>query len=358
MAHQFDTGFVVRKPAWHGLAAVLADYPSSTEEARRLAGLDWDPIEADVFALGELTPEMAIAGTESYAPVEGYKLIKRSDTGHTLSIMQSSYTTVSNARVFEITEALLEAGRQAGIKVNYETAGSLDAGRRVWALAHMPERHLPGDPSPHLPYLFVATSHDGTAALRAGATCVRVVCANTEKMADQDMSKRGSVYEFRHTKGINAQIEEAKQALAGAVAQVDSVFDRAKELIGRKITAEQRKVFVADYALKVTIENMGGQKGIAKRSARTRREVDTLLTDPKVLARVNATAGELEALLQSETCAGISGTAYGLVQAAVEFEDWIRDARSAETRFNRNVLAASGMKRYAHSLVDEVTATV
>jgi hypothetical protein len=37
MAHQFETGFFVREPAWHKLGTVLQEYPGR-DEAMRLAG--------------------------------------------------------------------------------------------------------------------------------------------------------------------------------------------------------------------------------------------------------------------------------------------------------------------------------
>ena len=40
MGHYFDSGFFVREPAWHGLGAVLPDWPGTFEEARELSGRD------------------------------------------------------------------------------------------------------------------------------------------------------------------------------------------------------------------------------------------------------------------------------------------------------------------------------
>ena len=39
----FDTGFCVRERSWHGLEDLLETPPASIEEARRLAGLEWEP---------------------------------------------------------------------------------------------------------------------------------------------------------------------------------------------------------------------------------------------------------------------------------------------------------------------------
>lgn len=44
MAHEFESGFVVKQQAWHGLAKVLDGAPS-VDDAIREAGLDWDLLE-------------------------------------------------------------------------------------------------------------------------------------------------------------------------------------------------------------------------------------------------------------------------------------------------------------------------
>ena len=44
-----------------------ADYPGDWDEARMLAGLDWDPVSTDVYAVTGINPD----GTEHYEPVTG-----------------------------------------------------------------------------------------------------------------------------------------------------------------------------------------------------------------------------------------------------------------------------------------------
>jgi len=65
-----------------------------------------------------------------------------------------------------------------GSSLNFETVGSLNGGRRVWVLATLPEYiEVGGDPV--RPYVLLMNSHDGSTAVIAATTPVRVVCQNT-----------------------------------------------------------------------------------------------------------------------------------------------------------------------------------
>ena len=47
MAANVETMFSVREKPWHGLGQIIADAPNS-EEAIRLAGLDWNVYQTDL----------------------------------------------------------------------------------------------------------------------------------------------------------------------------------------------------------------------------------------------------------------------------------------------------------------------
>jgi len=48
MASNFETGFFVREPAWHGLGTIVQDAPTSAD-ALHLAELDWTVEQKPVF---------------------------------------------------------------------------------------------------------------------------------------------------------------------------------------------------------------------------------------------------------------------------------------------------------------------
>ena len=140
MPANVESMFSVRQMPWHREGTILADYPGDWAEARTLAGLDWDPITTEVYALADLNAD----GSPRYEPIEGWQCIARSDNGAVLSLNRDTYTVISHGEMGEIVESVL-----AQPNVKWETAGVLDGGRAVWCLALLDEPvELPGDDSP------------------------------------------------------------------------------------------------------------------------------------------------------------------------------------------------------------------
>ena len=166
MPANVESMFSVRQMPWHLEGEILDDYPGTWAEARVLAGLDWDPVPANVYAAAGINPD----GTAHFEPIEGWKSISRSDTGAVLSLNKDSYTVIGHGEMGEIVEAVL-----AQPNVKWETAGVLDSGPAVWCLALLDEPiSLTGDTSPTLPYLAITNRHYGTAACALRATAVRI----------------------------------------------------------------------------------------------------------------------------------------------------------------------------------------
>ena len=165
--------FSVREMPWHREGLVLDEYPTDWPAARKLAGLEWDPIGLDVYTLAGTDGD----GREIYQVIPGFKQVVRSDTDAALSIQSDTYTIIDPTEMGGILAAVME---KVGGALRFETAGSLDGGRKVWALISLDEPiQVPGDSSLTLPYFAFANAHDGTGACALWATSVRVVCANT-----------------------------------------------------------------------------------------------------------------------------------------------------------------------------------
>jgi phage/plasmid-like protein (TIGR03299 family) len=327
MPANIESMFSVRQMPWHREGTILADYPDTWTEARTLAGLDWDPVTAPVYAPVGINPD----GTAHYEPIEGWKTITRSDTGAVLSISKDTYTVIDHAEMGEIVEAVL-----AQPNVKWETAGVLDSGKAVWCLALLDEPiTLPGDDSPTLPYLAITNRHDGTAACALRATAVRIVCANTFRAAELEGERTGTTFSFVHKSGWRNRIDEARKAVTGAQAEMRRYAELATELLAIPVSPAQRELFITEFIPKPP---------------------EGLITD-RVARNVDEARAALRMIFESKTTEQVAHTAYGLVQAAGEYLDHVRTARSWETRLNRTLIRPEPLKHRALSLARDIITT-
>jgi len=317
-----DGLFTVREPAWHGLGQVLTEYPTR-EEAQKIAH-NWEPIREPVYRKG-----LAIG---SYEEIPDQVLQARSDDGFPLGVVNKSLETVSNGEMYDIAEAIQGEAKHS---VMYETGGSLLGGRKVWLLIRLAQPLMvKGDPhGATIAYYALQNSHDGTGSFRGQGTTVRIVCDNTSRAADLDASVRGTEFVFRHTSGVHERIEQAKSALAGW---------RNSLQVWKETNERLLQMDVEDWQVTDFIERFVPMP-------------PPHLSSSRVEGNVNEARGTLRTILGGKTCEGIAFTAYGLVQAAVEYHQHYRKAQSVESRFKRAYLDKSRIITDAVELAEEVS---
>lgn len=212
MAACVETMFYTREKPWHGLGIMVAEAPAS-EDALYLAGLDWKVVQEPVFAEGGI-------------PIPGYRANIRDTDRKVLGIVSDRYKVIQNREAFSFTDALLGDG------VRYETAGSLNGGRRVWLLARMPEAiEMIGDKVE--PYLVFTNTHDGTNAVKAAVTPVRVVCNNTLNLALSGASRSWSTI---HKGDVKSRLDDARDTLLHARDYLIDLGRKAEDLYKIKLT--------------------------------------------------------------------------------------------------------------------------
>ena len=189
MSANIETMFYTRTKPWHGLGTEVQEAPTSAD-ALIYAGLDWEVVQKEVY-------------TEDGKPIPGYKVNLRSTDNAALGIVSDRYKVVQNDDAFQFTDDLLGAG------VTYETAGSLQGGRKVWMLARMPHRYIiAGDEI--APYLVVMNSHDGSSGIKVAMTPIRVVCQNTLNLA---LNSAKRIWTTKHTENVMLRVHEAEETL-------------------------------------------------------------------------------------------------------------------------------------------------
>lgn len=218
-----DTMFSVRQVPWHGLGAVLDEYPVSVDDALNKAGLNWTVKQGDVLVVDtpEWTDDFGVTHPPSLVSAEGYRANVRQDNNAVLGIVSDDYKVVQNREAFQFLDSLINSD------LYFETAGSLHGGKRVWTLARRPDYvEVGGDQV--ATYIYVASSHDGSLAVTAAVSPIRIVCANTLGLA-LNSSDRARTYRFRHTGDLSVKYAEARKVLDLTInyeAQFKEVGDR------------------------------------------------------------------------------------------------------------------------------------
>ena len=219
MAANVETMFYTREKPWHGLGTMVAEAPNS-KDALRLAGLNWKVLQEPVY-------------TENEELIQGYKANVRDTDRKVLGVVTDRYKVIQNEEAFAFTDTLLGEG------VRYETAGSLQEGRRVWMLARLPREFIIGGERIS-PYMVFSNTHDGSGAVKTALTPIRVVCNNTLNLALRTAKRSWSMI---HTGDISGKIEEAKNTLLLADEYMTALGQEFEDL--RKIKLSEKQVL--DY---------------------------------------------------------------------------------------------------------------
>lgn len=243
MAANVESMFYTRKEPWHGLGTYVSEAPVS-KVALEMAGLDWQVIQKDVYT-----------GDGIYVP--GYQANVRDRDDKVLGIVTNRYKVVQNQDAFAFTDALLGEG------VRYETAGSLLGGKKIWLLARLPREYIVTGERIS-PYLVFSNTHDGSGAVKAAVTPIRVVCNNTLNLALNTAQRSWSMI---HTGDIQSKIQEAEDTLFMAEKYMSELGKEFEQLRDTKLDLEQ----VHDY-IKLLLPLEEDPSPVTKRNIKKLRE--------------------------------------------------------------------------------------
>jgi len=289
----------LREPAWHGLGTIL-DSEVSTQEMLEVAHLaGWNVRLEDVTLPGR-----------SHKNYFGVVRTNPFDNGtDVLGVVGERYKVLQNEELFSFADNMLDGGR-------WETAGSIKNGTVVFGSLAL-DREVVLDESgvgdKINTYLLVHTSHDGSLAVQASVTPVRVVCQNTLNAA---LSGVKQSFKIRHTSTVNGKVSAAREALGLANTYLDEFEKEAKTLIEKEITADTFfDIIKAAYP--------EPDKDVKGSLTKWTNKVDTLWD-----------------IYQGDTVAqaGIMNTAWGAYNTLTERLDWFRNPRGGNAE---GVLAAA-----------------
>jgi phage/plasmid-like protein (TIGR03299 family) len=309
MAHEIESFASLREPAWHGLGVVFNEEKTTAEMLETANLSNWN------VRLEDLEIPSHLSSDKSYQYVIRTNPSDRNQTD-VLGVVGQRYVPLQNEDLFSFGDNILDGGGR------WETAGSLRGGRVVFGSLAL-ERETILDPNGVADkvktYLLVNTSHDGSIAIQASITPVRVVCANTLNLALNRTKKKNGVkqsFKIRHTQTAEGKIQIARETLGLANKYMDEFDLMAKAMIEKEITAQQfNDIILAAYP-----KPEKDSKGAIKKWENKVDLINDIYT------------GEFNGM--------IANTAWGAFNALTERLDWYRAARGGS---NESILAgASG----------------
>ena len=309
-----DTMISVRSMPWHGLGTVLDDYPEDIDDALERAGLTWAVNQGDVFVARPVTQDEGILVPQMEARLiaaEEFKANIREDTGDVLGIVSKDYKVVPNRDAFAWLDALL------GGDIEIETAGSLQSGRRVWVLAKIPKyTEVGGDEMGE--FVYCANSHDGSMAVTAAATQVRVVCANTLGAALRRSEGCERTYKFRHTGDMQEKLGEARRVM-----QISLDWNAAFADLGNKLATKP----MAKDGLGKIVDKLTGADNpdLGDRAKQNRADIK------EVVLNIYDGKGP-----EGDTSGNSPGTAWAAYNAVAEWADWGRRVTKRTDQMQRS----------------------
>ena len=313
MAHELETQNGVasfaslREPAWHGLGTVFTEEKTTSEMLVAANLNNWN------VRLEDMPIPSHLSSDKEYQYVVRTNPTDKTQTD-ILGVVGERYHVLQNEDLFSFGDNILDGGGR------WETAGSLKGGRQVFGSLAL-ERETVLDPNGVADvvktYLLINTSHDGSIAIQASITPVRVVCANTLNVALNRTKKKDGVkqsFKIRHTQTANGKVQIARQTLGLANAYMDEFDKMAHAMIAKEISAKDfNDIILAAYP-----KPDKDTKGAVKKWENKVDVINDIYT------------GEYNGM--------ISGNAWGAFNALTERLDWYRSARGGS---NESILASA-----------------
>jgi phage/plasmid-like protein (TIGR03299 family) len=303
MAHNLETvngevAFALRgAPAWHNLANRIF---SQDEEVSTQLMLDEAKLSNWNVRLSPVSDHIPAEWNDS----SGAQYVIRNNPFNAgtdvLSVVGSRYKVVQNEELFSFADNILDGDSRC----QWESAGSLKSGKVVFGSLTIP-REMVLDPNGANDktqlYLIVWTSHDGSVAVQASITPVRVVCQNTLNLA---MRNAKQSFKIRHTQTAEGKIQIARETLGLTFGYFDEFEKQAQELFKQEITNAEFSKLIQTIYPKPEKDSKGAIK---------KWENKVVLID--------------DLYFNSPTNANIKGTKWGAFNALTERLDYFRSTR-------------------------------
>lgn len=293
-----------RVSAWHKLGTPVGSAMTVDQalDAAHLRGWNVRPIPLTASVV-ELTDDGDVVRKDLQVPDKNLVVRRNPITGATepLGVVGNRWTPFQNEDTTGVLSALVDEGG-----AHIETAGALNGGRDTFVTMRMPGHMVFTSPITGAPdvtdlYISVLNNHSGTAPFRALITPIRIVCANTQRLAEKAAA---STVSLRHTGSISGRIAEIRHLL-GLTFAYQEVFEQEMAALVDKQIDDDKMLHALNRLW----------------------EIDDASSD-RTRSKRGGEVSEVMSLYQSSaTVAPFRGTAFGAYNAVTEWADHFSPVR-------------------------------
>jgi phage/plasmid-like protein (TIGR03299 family) len=182
----------------------------------------------------------------------------------------------------------------------------------VGVLATLPD-HVEVGGDDVRPYVLLMNSHDGSTAVVAATTPVRVVCQNTLNWGLRSAQQKFSI---RHTEAVTQRVHEARRVLDLSINYYEQFKRLGDRLASERCSERQLRSILDELYPNSTSDSVSG------RTRKSRQQTKDRIA---------------ELFMRGETQGNAPGSKWAAVNAIVEYGDWLLPLRSSGQRFARTL---------------------
>lgn len=218
------------RKAWYETQGITLENCQSLESVLKLSGMDFDVKKKPMYfnATFDEVTEDGKKMPPKFIKIPSLVSTTRMDTGVSLGVVSDKYEILQNRDAFNFLDSMCYQGAK------FETAGFFKKNQAANYITMSTEpMEILGDEFD--PYIMITNSFDGSIGLRVVLTAIRAVCRNTALMA---LKHARTSISIKHTKTMEARMEEAKEILLANSKYMEELKKLAEELAVKPFSQE------------------------------------------------------------------------------------------------------------------------
>lgn len=278
----------IRTATWTNIGTNVADCNNNIDNILAEAGLDYKVISRPAYT--------EVDGQKIELP--NHHVVLRESDNHVYQVAKNSYNICQNRDAFSIVE-------EFGDDIKVVKAGECPNGM-VYLIGEMPEIKVLDDA--FKPHVILQNSHNADFALKSAIVPLRMVCQNQFNVAFREA---GNSFTIKHTSTIGSRIANMNEMLKGATEYLTEFNRNAEQLAVKKVDFNK---FVAQL--------------FPDNTEMTERQ----------LAKMEENRQTMLTAYNSTDNANFKGTAWGIMNAAMDYDTHRKSRGGDESKFINTVV--------------------